>query len=122
MGVSGAYFKFNVVYWNALTSGTYLTITFSDEFIRNDNGTVYCADVTVGTVNRTCDTVTTNGVINSITIYNICPSSCTSTDTYKFKIYNIGNLIEQKAFAGTMRMVVYASSGFELTEGSYDLS
>ena len=81
-----AYAMINIIYGNEITAGDYLVLTFSDEFIRNDAGTSTCLGYNSGVISKTCTFSSTNNVITSVLIKNICATTCNSWDTYIIKL------------------------------------
>ena len=62
--VAGVNVDISLKFGATLSSANYILLTFSSEFIRNDAGTITCADYTSGKeVSKTCTTTDSSNIL-----------------------------------------------------------
>ena len=59
---------------------------------------------------KTCTTTQTSNVVNTVTIPNLCTTSCDDTTTYTIRLKNVVNRFYVDAFTGTMLIETRVSS------------
>jgi hypothetical protein len=65
--VTGVDVDISLKFGATLSSANYILLTFSSEFIRNDAGTITCADFTTGTeVTKTCTTTDSSKILSTV--------------------------------------------------------
>jgi hypothetical protein len=98
-------------------------ITLSNEFIRNDAGTITCfiVESSVETA-KTCTITATSNVISTIQINNICTTTCSKTTSYILRFKNVVNRLYVAAFTGTALIETRIDASTLISQVSYGLS
>lgn len=101
----------------------YLQLAFSEEFVRENVATALtCNKVTGGVVGAalTCTPTYTAGRLETLKVEGLCP--CSSGTTVTIRLNSVENLLETKAFAGTLAITSHASATESIGSGSFDLT
>ena len=115
------YVDVSAVLGATVLSTDYIELSFSAEFVLQGASSITCSKV-VGSVATaiTCTPTFTSGYLSYIKIEGLC--NCDSTSTYTVRIHNIRNLLESKAFIGTLTYSTKASATESIGTGTLDLS
>ena len=106
-----------------ISSANYILLTFSSEFIRNDGGTLTCADYTTGTeVTKDCTTTDASNVIATVQVNSFCASTCSNTNTYVLRLKNVVNRFYVDAFSGTLLIETRVDTTSLISTVTYSLS
>jgi hypothetical protein len=105
-----------MIFGAKVRNGESLTLNFTSEFIRNDNGALTCSLVSGSTENnKACifNTVdTSSNILSSIFLTDFCSiSTCDSTSTYTLRIKNAVNKFTVKPFLGSLLISTNDTSG-----------
>lgn len=109
-----------MTFGTSIYSTDVVTLTFSAEFVRSDAGSLTCADGS--SVTKSCTATSTSNVINSIAVSAFCSTTCSSSTSYTIVASNCVNLLEVKAYSGTMTMSTATSGGYSISTATYTLS
>ena len=106
---------------STILSTDYVELSFSTEFLLQSTSTVTWGKVVSGTASSiTCTPTYTSGYLSYVKVEGLW--ACDSTSTYTIRLYNVRNILEAKAFSGTLTMNTKASATESIGTGTLTLS
>ena len=115
------YVDISAVLGSTVLASDYVELAFSAEFLLESTSSVTCSKVVSGTATAiTCTSTFTSGYLSALKVEGLC--ACDSTSTYTIRIHNVRNILEAKAFTGTLTYSTKASASESIGTGTLDLS